>query len=241
MSVPEPSKILTPWATSGLKNTIPAAANPVTGNAGYDQGFPAINMTPKEAGGIPPFGQDFNGVLYEITNILRYMQAGGAQTYNATLSTAIGGYPKGATVIGTDGVSEYRSLIDSNTSNPNSGGSDWAKNDSDRFLFLASANGYQKLPSGVIIQWGVSAGSPTSVPVTFPIAFPSVCRHVSSSDWGTGAAVFPLKRSMWQFSDLTATGFTANNLGAINQASPGAAPTWVSSGPSSCPWFAIGY
>lgn len=42
-----------------------------------------------------------------------------------------------------------------------------------------AANGYQKLPSGVIIQWGltasISAGS--SVSVTFPIAFPNACLH----------------------------------------------------------------
>jgi len=64
MSVSEPGKIITPWAESGLKNPIPPAANPATGRAGFDQGFSAINMTAKEAGGIPPFGQDFNDVIY---------------------------------------------------------------------------------------------------------------------------------------------------------------------------------
>ncbi|QDB73912.1 tail fiber protein [Aeromonas phage 2_D05] len=53
MSVTEPGKIITPWAQSGLKNPIPPAANPATGRAGFDQGFSAINMTAKEAGGIP--------------------------------------------------------------------------------------------------------------------------------------------------------------------------------------------
>ena len=37
MSVSEPGKIITPWAESGLKNTIPPAANPATGRAGFDQ------------------------------------------------------------------------------------------------------------------------------------------------------------------------------------------------------------
>lgn len=129
MSVFEPGKIITPWAESGLKNTIPPAANPATGRAGFDQGFSAINMTAKEAGGIPPFGQDFNGIFYEVTNILRYMQAGGQPTFDAALATAIGGYPKGAMVLGSDGVAIYTNKVDSNSSNPNSGGSGWARED----------------------------------------------------------------------------------------------------------------
>lgn len=129
MSVPEPSKILTPWATSGLKNAIPPTANPATGNAGYDQGFPAINMVAKEAGGIPPFGQDFNGIFYDVTNILRYMQAGGRPTFSAELSAAIGGYPKSALVLGDDGITAYRNTIASNTSNPNAGGAGWVNED----------------------------------------------------------------------------------------------------------------
>ena len=191
MSVPEPSKILTPWATSGLKNTIPETANPVTGNAGYDQGFPAINMTPKEVGGIPPFGQDFNGILYSVTEILRYMQAGGTPTYSASLSTAIGGYPKGAMLIGSDGVSTYRNLVDSNTTNPESGGTNWAKNDSDRFDVIAGNNGYQKLPSGMIIQWGSSYGTWANggVGVTFPIAFPNAAYQIIACSMAADATI----------------------------------------------------
>ena len=125
MSVPEPSKITTPWANAGLKNTIPAAADPVTGKAGFDLGFAAINMTAKEAGGIPPFGQDFNGILFSITEVLRYMQAGGRPTFSATMATAIGGYPKGAVVLGDDGVTVYRNTVNSNSTNPNTGGAGW--------------------------------------------------------------------------------------------------------------------
>lgn len=125
MSVSEPGKIITPWAESGLKNTIPPAANPATGRAGFDQGFSAINMTAKEAGGIPPFGQDFNGIFYEVTNILRYMQAGGQPTFDAALAAAIGGYPKGAMVLGSDGVTLWQSKVDSNSTDPNTDPSDW--------------------------------------------------------------------------------------------------------------------
>lgn len=125
MSASEPGKIITPWAESGLKNPIPPAANPATGRAGFDQGFSAINMTAKEAGGIPPFGQDFNGIFYEVTNILRYMQAGGQPTFDATMATAMGGYPKGSMVLGSDGVTLWQSKVDSNYTDPNTDPSGW--------------------------------------------------------------------------------------------------------------------
>ena len=141
MSVSEPGKIITPWAESGLKNTIPPAANPATGRAGFDQGFSAINMTAKEAGGIPPFGQDFNGIFYEVTNILRYMQAGGQPTFDASLATAIGGYPKGAMVLGSDGVTLWQSRVDSNFTNPNTDSSGWGAFDIDLKAHLADPSG----------------------------------------------------------------------------------------------------
>lgn len=47
-----------------------------------------------------------------------------------------------------------------------------------------AANGYQKLPSGLIIQWGYvisSASAGAAVAVTFPIAFPSACRSITAT------------------------------------------------------------
>lgn len=141
MSVSEPGKIITPWAESGLKNPIPPAANPATGRAGFDQGFSAINMTAKEAGGIPPFGQDFNGIFYEVTNILRYMQAGGQPTSSSALATAIGGYPKGAMVLGSDGVTLWQSKVDSNFTDPNTDPSGWGTFDIGLKADLAAPGG----------------------------------------------------------------------------------------------------
>lgn len=129
MSIAEPAKIITPWADTGSKNPIPQNSNNATGAAGYDKGFPDITMTPPEAGGIPPAGQDFNGIFYEVTKILQYMQAGGQPTFSATLASGIGGYPVGAMVLGDDGVAIYTNRVDGNSSNPNSGGSGWARED----------------------------------------------------------------------------------------------------------------
>lgn len=235
MSVPEPSKILTPWATSGLKNAIPATANPVTGNAGYDQGFPAINMTPKEAGGIPPFGQDFNGILFSVTEALRYIQAGGTPTYSAALSTAIGGYPKGAIILGNDGVTTYRSLIDSNTNNPNTTPTKWAKNDSDRFSSSLAANGYQKLPNGLIIQWGSAnnAAAATSV-ATYPIAFPSAVLSAVVCGGNINGSI----QAYAVMNTPSLTNFTWNAFFASSGNSPVQAP---SAGQVTARYIAIGY
>lgn len=129
MSIVEPAKIITPWADTGSKNPIPQNSNNTTGEAGYDKGFPDITMTPPEAGGIPPAGQDFNGIFYEVTNILRYMQAGGQPTFDAALATAIGGYPIGAVLIGDDGVSVFKNAVAGNETNPNTGGNGWTRPD----------------------------------------------------------------------------------------------------------------
>lgn len=157
MSASEPGKIITPWAESGLKNPIPPAANPATGRAGFDQGFSAINMTAKEAGGIPPFGQDFNGIFYEVTNILRYMQAGGQPTFDAALATAVGGYPKGAMVLGGDGVTLWQSKVDSNSTDPNTDPTDWGTFDIGLKADLAAPGGsdivgFQQSGSGSVAR-----------------------------------------------------------------------------------------
>lgn len=129
MTIPEPNKILVPFADSGLKNSIPANANNTTGKAGFDKGFPERTMLPKVSGGIPPSGMDFNGILYDITSAIRYMQAGGKPTYDAAFAAAIGGYPSGAVLIGDDGVSVFQNAVAGNETDPNSGGAGWTRPD----------------------------------------------------------------------------------------------------------------
>lgn len=127
MSISEPDKITTPWASTGSKNPIPANANNTTGSAGFDKGFPDITMTPEEAGGLPPAGQDFNGILYQITDIIRYIQAGGGPTFSADMAAAIGGYLNGSIVAGNNPLIAYKNMISGNSSNPNLGGAGWYK------------------------------------------------------------------------------------------------------------------
>ncbi|WP_296223274.1 gp53-like domain-containing protein [Ralstonia sp. UBA689] len=58
------------------------------------------------------------------------------------------------------------------------------------FGALFGSNGYQKLPSGLIIQWGsVTTATSADSPVTFPIAFPTSVRAVSLAANSSSAAI----------------------------------------------------
>jgi hypothetical protein len=50
-----------------------------------------------------------------------------------------------------------------------------------------SANGYQKIPGGLIIQWGSGIASSSGSTFTFPIAFPTACRSINVTDGTTSS------------------------------------------------------
>lgn len=123
-----PTKSPVPFAESGSKNTIPVDSQIgiTPGLASFTDGFPPLTMTPLAAGGIPPRGQDFNGILYFLSAAARWQQAGGSYSYDSTFATGIGGYPKGAVLLAADGQGFWLSTVDSNTADPDAGGSGWA-------------------------------------------------------------------------------------------------------------------
>ena len=49
-------------------------------------------------------------------------------------------------------------------------GTEWANS--------KAANGYQKLPSGLILQWGTYTSATGNATITFPIAFPTFCINI---------------------------------------------------------------
>lgn len=72
-------------------------------------------------------------------------------------------------------------------------------------------NGYQKLPSGLIVQWcrggAYSTGNyNTSWSLTFPIAFPTACLNVVSSGYFTAQG--SQNQSVCQVGSFTTTGAT---------------------------------
>lgn len=113
------------FANNGIKNTIPDTTLN-SGYASYNDGFPAITMQPKESGGLPPRGQDMNGILNELSQFNQYQQMGGTYSLDNNILTN-GGYAKNSIVFQDDGI--YRSLVDNNTddfvNNPYAIGSTW--------------------------------------------------------------------------------------------------------------------
>ena len=116
-----PAKIQLPFANDGDKNTIPVPSQiPVTdGAASFTTGFPPLTFTPLDAGGVAPFGKDFNGLLFQVTAVQQWQSAGGIFQFDSAFSSAIGGYPKGSILLGSDFLTSFLSIIDNNTNDPN--------------------------------------------------------------------------------------------------------------------------
>ncbi|EMK7708087.1 hypothetical protein V9T08_004144, partial [Yersinia enterocolitica] len=121
----EPAKQPVPFGVNGQREVIEPDTPPGDNSASYNLGFPPITMILKAAGGLPPKGQDMNQILFELSALSRWFSAGAIASYDSTFSTAIGGYPKGAEVLGSDFVTRYFNTVDANTSNPNTGGAGW--------------------------------------------------------------------------------------------------------------------
>ena len=125
-----PSKFPIPFANgagSGYIRQIPVASqiSVTPGAASLTDGFPPLTFIPEGSGGIPPFGQDMNGILKEITAWIQWGNAGAPVIYDATFSAAIGGYPKGTILTSAAGGSWWLSTAENNLSNPDTGGAGW--------------------------------------------------------------------------------------------------------------------
>lgn len=126
-----PTKFVLPFASSagaGFIRTVPLASQIgiQAGAASLVDGFPPVCFLPVGAGGTPPFGQDMNGILNQVSAWSRWQGASGPVAYDATFSAAIAGYPKGTVVASaTTFASFWLSTADDNTSNPDSGGAGW--------------------------------------------------------------------------------------------------------------------
>ena len=121
-----PDKLVLPFAASGAKNAIPVASQIgiVAGAASLTDGFPPLTRTPLAAGGVPPSGLDMNGIIYELSAILRWANAGAGYVYDGTFAadSNVGGYPKGARVLRSDGQGYWFNTTDNNTTDPEGAG-----------------------------------------------------------------------------------------------------------------------
>jgi hypothetical protein len=110
-------------AGAGFTRPVPTIPTGTVGQASLQTGFPPANFNPVAAGGVPPFGQDFNGLFNQVTAWNQWVSAGGgAPTFDGTFSTSIGGYPNGAFLSALNNPGHFWiSLVDNNTVNPDSG------------------------------------------------------------------------------------------------------------------------
>lgn len=120
-----PKKQPVPFAVNGQREALLPATPAGDNTASYNNGFPPVTMILKAAGGLPPKGQDMNQILFELSSLVRWLSAGAMNSFDATFSAGIGGYPKGSILLGDDGKTVYQSIIDSNTNNPNTSSTGW--------------------------------------------------------------------------------------------------------------------
>lgn len=96
----------------------------------------------------------------------------------------------------------------------------------DEFGASLALNGYQKLPSGLIIQWGASTPSggsqSISLPISFPNSFLAVVPQMADTNTSAYAYVSGIKTSVSAFTLITRN-------------SAGAASAYLTN------WVAIGY
>jgi hypothetical protein len=127
-----PTKVPTTWGSTAPGSNItcpmpiPSQISITPGRASWSDGFPPVTFLPPNVGGVPPSGQDFNGVLCQLSQWTRWQGAGAQVLYDPSYSTAIGGYPAWAMLgnASTPGC-VWISTVDGNTSDPDTGGANW--------------------------------------------------------------------------------------------------------------------
>lgn len=208
-----PTRLQIAWAKNAggsYIRTVPVASQigVNAGAASYSDGFVPDNFTQIAAGGVPPFGQDMNGVLNETTVWDQWYQAGGAIGFDSTFATAIGGYPNGA-IIASSVVpgNAWMSTVDNNTTDPDS----------------VSASGWAPAP-GLI-----SSGTPvpsfsSTIPAGFVAANTLTIGNASSNATGRANPDTLLAyRAIWLgFSNTACPIFTSTGSASTRGANPDA-------------------
>lgn len=107
---------------------IPDQTGITPGRASFDTGFGPQNMVDiTSMGGVPPFGQDMNGILYTLSAYTLLQQAGQIVRFNATAAAAFTGYAVGARVASATVPGRvWVNYLDGNTNDPDAVTTGWA-------------------------------------------------------------------------------------------------------------------
>lgn len=86
-----PYLLASPIAQNGNRTIPPHLSQAAgTGRLSQDRGWQAVNAEPIGQGGIPPKREDFNGVLYLLSQLLFWYQQGGIMKYTGELDYEVG-------------------------------------------------------------------------------------------------------------------------------------------------------
>ncbi|KWO48990.1 hypothetical protein [Burkholderia territorii] len=186
-STDNPARIPTPFALNGNRNAIPEESQISVnkGAASFNDGFPPLTMTDPLQGGIPPFGKDMNGVLFALSAIARWSQAGGGYVYDPTFSgnQNVGGYPKGAILLRSDFSGFWFNAVDNNATNPD------ATDGSAQGWVPLNADWNASSGPGVILNRPTLATVATSGSYTDLSNTPTVPAAQVNSDWDATSGV----------------------------------------------------
>lgn len=103
----------------------------VVGAASFEFGFPAATMVdPETEGGVPPFGQDMQGILFMLSQYCALLQAGQLCVFEADAAAAFVGYRVGAKLASAITPGRvWENLIDGNAVDPDTDDTGWAASD----------------------------------------------------------------------------------------------------------------
>ena len=188
-----PDKLVSPFANAGGKSTIPVASQIgiTAGAASLTDGFPPLTRTPIAAGGVPPSGLDMNGILYEMSAVIRWANAGGGYPYDGTFATDtnVGGYPKGARIMRSDGTGYWFNTAENNVTDPEGAG--------------AAAAGW--VPD---FTNGIAAVTMTGSSVTLtPVQYGKPIIVITGALTGNLNLIFPTIEGQWQVVNATSGAF----------------------------------
>lgn len=163
-----PPKFPIVWGTSAGSayiRSIPEASQIGIQNcaASLTDGFPPLTFTPSSAGGCPPFGQDFNGILKQVTQWSQWVQASGPIFYDSAFAASIGGYPKGA-ILSSTIVPGYRwlSTTENNATDPDAGGAGWVQDPGQVPTGTPTQSLSTTIPYGYVSANGATIGNGSS-------------------------------------------------------------------------------
>lgn len=115
MTIIIPDPITKPYCNTGAKVTTPVGSSTTVAN--QETGFPPLQATPLNAGGIPVDIEQFNGVLNLYSHQVQALVSGAKFTFNQAVSDENGGYPLGIILYCESNNSYQKSLVVNNTAN----------------------------------------------------------------------------------------------------------------------------